>query len=242
MPITAERCVALLQDELSHRPADTYSEEALDWFARVAGIVSAYNGTSAVRLNSLLPRISGTTAGIQGPVFANARADACTQFFTEARTLHTQLQLETNSFMTRHVGQGEVHDYFEEIRGIVARATQDILFIDPYIDAEFVTRYMPQVPQGVNVRLLTAERQTAGIGPSLALYRQQHAVQVELRVLPNRSLHDRHLIIDGRDVYQSGASFKDGARNAPTSINQIVDVAVQMIREHEARWAEAQVP
>jgi hypothetical protein len=55
------------------------------------------------------------------------------------------------------------------------------------------------------------------------------------------SLHDRHLVIDGRDVYQSGASFKDGAKNAATSINQIVDVATEMIIEHESRWSKAQV-
>jgi uncharacterized protein YjiS (DUF1127 family) len=102
-----------------------------------------------------------------------------------------------------------------------------VLFIDPYIDATFVTRYLPQVPQAVGVRLLTAERQAAALRQSLNLYQQQHGTVAELRVVPDRSLHDRHLIIDRRDVYQSGASFKDGARNAPTSINQIVSTWLQ---------------
>ena len=43
MPITAEECVALLRDELSNCPIDTYSEEALEWFARVTGIVEAHS-------------------------------------------------------------------------------------------------------------------------------------------------------------------------------------------------------
>jgi len=157
----------------------------------------------------------------------------------EARALYAQLRLETNAFTTVQVERGEVHSYFEEIRQIIATTTQDILFIDAHIDAEFVIRYLPQIPEGVVVRLLTSQSRGSAVGASLALFRQQHQLRVELRVVPNQSVHDRHLVIDGRDVWQSGTSFKDGAKNAPTSINQIVDVAVEMIRAHEVRWAAA---
>jgi hypothetical protein len=167
--------------------------------------------------------------------------NAQAEFAARARSLLTQLQLATNTFTTRQLGAGSVHDYFEEIRQLVAGATRDVLFIDPYIDATFVTRYVPQIPQGVTVRLLTAERQANALRQALNLFQQQHGAVVELRVVPDRSLHDRHLTIDSRDVYQSGASFKDGARNAPTYINQIVDVAADLIRAHEENWASARV-
>lgn len=222
---------------------DTYSDEALDWYADVAGAVSAFDAGVALRLRALLHQVSDTTAGVGGPVLANRRQAACTEFVVEARTIYTWLRLATNTFVTAQVNAGAVHDYFEEIRQLVAGATRDVLFIDPYIDATFVTRYLPQIPQVVTVRLLTAERQSAALRQSLDLYQQQHSTAAELRVMPDRSMHDRHLVIDGRDVYQSGASFKDGARNAPTSINQIVDVAADLIRAHEANWAGArQVP
>ncbi|UNK57166.1 hypothetical protein MNQ95_13670 [Pseudoxanthomonas daejeonensis] len=163
------------------------------------------------------------------------------EFVARARSLLTQLQLATNTFTTRQLGAGAVHDYFEEVRQLLAGASRDVLFIDPYIDATFVTRYLPQIPQGVGVRLLTAERQVAALRQSLNLFQAQHGTAVELRALPDRSMHDRHLVVDARDVYQSGASFKDGARNAPTSINQIVDVAADLIRAHEANWSGARV-
>lgn len=175
------------------------------------------------------------------PVSANLTLNAQTEFVARARSVLTQLQLATNTFTTRQIGAGAVHDYFEEVRQLVAGSTQDVLFIDPYIDASFVTRYLPQIPQGVTVRLLTAERQAIALRQSLNLFQQQHGTTAELRVVPDRSLHDRHLVIDGRDVYQSGASFKDGARNAPTSINQIVDVAADIIRAHETNWIAARV-
>lgn len=239
MSIPADQCAALLRDALSNRPEDPYSDEAMAWFADVSGIVNAYDAGMGLPFALLLPRVTNIHSGIISPVAANFTLNAQNEFVTRARSVLTQLQLATNTFTTRQLGAGAVHDYFEEVRQLVAGATRDVLFIDPYIDATFVTRYLPQIPQAVTVRLLTAERQATALRQALDLYVQQHGTAVELRVMPNRMLHDRHLIIDASDAYQSGASFKDGARNAPTSINQIVDVAPELIRAHEANWASA---
>jgi hypothetical protein len=241
MGIPAEQCVALLRDALSARPADPWSDEAMAWFADVAGIITAYDRHKGIAFQVLIARVTDRHSGAMSPYSANATLNAQTEFVAKARSLLTQLQLSTNAFVTRQLGAGAVHDYFEEIRQLISAAAHDVLFIDPYIDALFVTRYLPQIPNGVTTRLLTAERQSVALRQSLNLYQQQYGVVAELRVVSDRSLHDRHLIIDGRDVYQSGASFKDGARNAPTSINQIVDVAADIIRTHEANWAGARV-
>lgn len=241
MAIPPEQCAALLRDALSNRPSDPWSEESASWFADVAGIVNAYSRVDGVSFEGLLSRATALPSGIMSPTTSMLAVNAQREFVAKARSLLTRLQLATNTFTTRQLDSGAVHDYFEEVRQLVASATHDVLFIDPYIDATFVTRYLPQIPQGVAVRLLTAERQAAALRQSLDLYLQQYGTATELRVMPERSLHDRHLLIDGRDVYQSGASFKDGARNAPTSINQIVDVAADIIRAHEANWAGARV-
>jgi hypothetical protein len=238
--ITEEQLVAGLKEALANKPADTYSDEGLEWFADVAGMVAAYRSGAAVRLRGLLSRISEVDAGNE--FFSHLRYNAVKEFYIEARTIYTTLRLQTNSFTTAQVSRGQVHDYFEEVRQLIGASTTDILFIDPYIDAEFVERYLPQIPAGVSVRLLTSTGRVASLAPALALYRQQHqAVQVELRAMPNKAIHDRHLVVDGREVYQSGASFKDGAKNAPTTINQIVDVAPQIISAHESTWAGASI-
>lgn len=241
MGIPADQCAALLRDALSNRPEDPWSEESAAWFADVVGIVSAYDTTAALPLQTLIPRVTDRHSGLMSPILANSTLNAQAEFATRARALLTQLQLSTNTFITRQLGAGAVHDYFEEVRQLIAAAVRDVLFIDPYIDATLVTRYLPQIPKGVTIRLLTAERQSVALRQSLNIFQQQHGTTAELRAVPDRSLHDRHLVIDGRDVYQSGASFKDGARNAPTSINQIVDVATDLIRAHETNWAAALV-
>ncbi|MBF6025402.1 hypothetical protein [Lysobacter niastensis] len=239
MGIPADQCVALLRDALSNRPTDPWSDEAAAWFAEVAGIINAHDGVLGMPFQMLIPRVTNRHSG--GPTAANLTLNAQTEFVTRAKSALTQLQLVTNTFTTRQLGAGAVHDYFEEVRQLIAGATREVLFIDPYIDTTFVTRYLPQIPSGIRVRLLTAERQAAALRESLNLYQQQHGTAVELRVMPDRSLHDRHLVVDARDVYQSGASFKDGARNAATSINQIVDVAADLIRAHDANWTAATV-
>lgn len=241
MGIPADQCAVLLRDALSNRPTDPWSDEAAAWFADVTGIINAHDVVLGAPFQVLIPRVTDRHSGIMSPVASNLTLNAQTEFITRARSVLTQLQLVTNTFTTRQLKAGSVHDYFEEVRQLVAGATRDVLFIDPYIDATFVTRYLPQIPQGVAIRLLTAERQAAALRQSLTLYQQQYGTAIELRVMPDRSLHDRHLIVDARDVYQSGASFKDGARNAPTSINQIVDVAADLIRAHEANWMAAHV-
>jgi hypothetical protein len=38
---------------------------------------------------------------------------------------------------------------------LIESAQQDMLFVDGYMGADFVSRYLPHVPQGVTVRLLT---------------------------------------------------------------------------------------
>jgi hypothetical protein len=242
MAISAEQCVSLLRDELSSRPTDPWSEEAAAWFATVTGIISAYSASRGMQFDLLIARVTSRNSGVLSPESAAFILNAQAEFVAKVRALLTQLQLETNTFTTRQVGAGAVHDYFEEIRQLIASATSDVLFVDPYIDPSFVTRYLPQIPQGVAVRLLTAERQALALRQALNIYQQQHGTTAELRVMPDRSMHDRYLIIDRRDVYQSGASFKDGARNAPTSINQIVDVAADMVRTHEANWGAARSP
>lgn len=241
MPISAEQCAALLHDALANRPKNFYSQEAADWFADVTGIVDAYSTAQALFLRAKLDTVTGKGLGAMSPVSASMHDDACQSFIAAARSIYTRLRLETNSFTTKQLEKGAVFDYFREVQEIIQGAMRDILFIDPYLDVEFVSTYLPQVQASVAVRLLTVNRQVVSLKPALDLYNKQNGVGVQLRALDNKTLHDRHLVIDGVDVFQSGASFKDGAKSAPTSINQIVDVAAVMVAAHEQRWAGAVV-
>jgi hypothetical protein len=64
------------------------------------------------------------------------------------------LRLRTVGPISSAIGAGAVFDYFDEVRQIIETASSDLLFVDPYLDAEFVSRYLPHVKAGVAIRLL----------------------------------------------------------------------------------------
>jgi hypothetical protein len=124
-------------------------------------------------------------------------------------------------------------DLFLKIRKLIATANSDLLFVDPYLDPNFVSQYLPHIPMGVKTRLLAREK-LPSLRPAVKLLAQQSQMPIEVRSAPN--FHDRYFIVDGKDCYQSGASFKDGGRNAPTTITQITDAFPAVHRTYEELW------
>jgi hypothetical protein len=53
------------------------------------------------------------------------------------------------------------------------------------------------------------------------------------------TLHDRYLFIDRSRGFHSGASFKDGARLAPTIFTEIADVLQSVLGVYEQMWSTA---
>ena len=127
-------------------------------------------------------------------------------------------------------------DYFDEVRKIIAEAKSDLLFVDPYLDGEFVSRYLGQVGSGVSVRLLARER-LPSLKPAVEAFAKQTSLSIEVRSAPN--FHDRYIFVDRMACCQSGASFKDGAKNAPTTITQITDAFTAVRKTYEDLWSSA---
>lgn len=136
------------------------------------------------------------------------------------------------------ISQGMEFEYFDEIRKKLEEAQQEILFIDPYLDAEFVSRYLVHLRSGVEARLLTSRRKLSSLLPAAKLIAQQNDFPISVRTA--EGLHDRYFFVDRQSCYQSGASFKDGAKNAPTTITQITDVFEAVWHQYEAIWSSAE--
>ena len=108
------------------------------------------------------------------------------------------------------VAQGQVFDYFDEMRKIIETARTEVFFVDPYLDSGFVSRYLPQVANTCSVRLLAGPKKIATLLPAVDLFAQQSGARVGVRV--SDKLHDRYLFVDNAACYLSGGSFKDGAK------------------------------
>jgi hypothetical protein len=136
------------------------------------------------------------------------------------------------------VGHGLVFDYFDSLRKEIQTAQQDLFFIDPYLDADFVSTYLPHVKTNVSIRLL-GRQYTSTLVPAVKVFRQQSNHRIEVRSASG--FHNRFVIIDRTRCLQSGTSFKDGARTSPTEITEITDAAAAVRQTYEDIWQNAKV-
>jgi hypothetical protein len=232
--VAPERVLLEIDDLLRNRPsADQLgsSEDAVtSWIGRFKAAIEAWDRTKAIwyvldhKLGSFQVREHYQAHRMMLAMLQEARS---------------AIQLATGGGpLSAALAKGAVFDYFEEIRGIITRSTSDVFFVDPYLDADFVSRYLPHVPSGVRIRLL-GRKGLAGLLPAVEAFADQHGCAIEVRTADN--FHDRYVFIDGKECFQSGASFKDGAAKAPITLTQITDAFSAMAQTYEALWAAATV-
>jgi hypothetical protein len=199
--------------------------EALAWLGRAASLIRRWDATKSVLFDSEIRQLHA------GRSFNPASAIA--GIFTALHEARHDLRLTSVGPLSVAVQHGAVFDYFDEVRKIVESAQIELFFVDPYLDSEFVSRYLTQVPSSVRVRLLGRKR-LASLLPAADLMLKQTGIVIEVRSSP--SLHDRYLFVDGRTGFQSGASFKDGAKTAPTTLMEITDAFPVVFSAYEALW------
>jgi hypothetical protein len=232
--ITPEQLLAEIEDLIRTMPPRATirheTPENLSWLGRASAVMHLWDPVRAAMFNCHVSNIHKPLAITAEQGFLGA--------ITMLHQAGHELRLQTVGPLTVAVGQGSVFDYFDEVRKVIESARTDLLFVDPYLDAEFVSRYLPHVTQGVSVRLLGRERMTT-LMPAVELLRQQTGLGIEIRTAGG--FHDRYVFVDKQSCYQSGASFKDGAKKAPTTLTQILDAFAAVSSTYESLWASASV-
>lgn len=202
------------------------STDVIAWLGRASAAVHAWDPIKATMM------FDGYVKGIGSPMSREFN-DAVRGALVILHQAQNDLRLKTIGPLSISISKGKVFEYFDELRKVIELSHNDLLFIDPYLDADFVSRYMPFVASGVKVRLLGREKITALVA-AVNTYAQQSPLLVSVRSSPQ--IHDRYLIVDGTACYQSGASFKDGAKNAGTTLTQITDAFSAVKNTYEALW------
>jgi hypothetical protein len=232
MAVTQEQLLAEVEDLLRNAPSEkdiiVGKENGLAWLGRLSAVIRRWNSGRGPELAVIRMQLESTTDVTNG--------------YRRALVLLNEaghsLRLATVGPLSVAVGKGQIFDYFDEVRKITELAKQDLLFVDPYLDADFVSRYMSHVSTGVTVRLLARKKLTTLL-PAVDLYSKQSSLKIQVRSAPN--FHDRYLFIDQNSCYQSGASFKDGAKSSPTTLTQIIDAFPAMWKTYEDIWAKANI-
>lgn len=210
-------------------------DRCVAWLGRASAAMNNWDSARAmVHFEPEVRRYSALNANRQMVSFEPFRY----QLLTMLHQAENDLRLRTIGPLSVGVQTGSVFEYFDEVRKLIESARSDLLFVDPYLDAEFVSRFLPLVPDGTSVRLLARER-IGTLKPAAAAFVAQYGRSVEVRSAPG--FHDRYLFVDGQACYQSGASFKDGAKKAPTVIAQVTDAFDAMRTTYEKLWTQASV-
>jgi hypothetical protein len=209
------------RDNLHH-----HSDEVLIWLGRATAAVSNWDGLKGVSFSTSVSNLHGGQNSYHSSI-------SIVILLHQARAA---LRLQTLGPVNVAIGQGLVFDYFDELRKPISLAKSDLLFVDPYLDADFVSRYLPSVSGGVTIRLL-GSKLTKSLVPAARMFAAQTNAQVEIR--STKKIHDRYIFVDQQMCFQSGASFKDGGRISPTTITQIIDAFPAVLQTYERIWTEA---
>ena len=205
--------------------------EVLAWLGRASAAVHAWDPLKATAFfDTHVGRLSSSMARDFTPAMRGVLV-----MLHQARH---DLRMKTTGPLSVGIVKGSVFEYFDELRRVVELARSDLLFVDPYLDAEFVSRYLPFVASGTAVRLLGREKIPALLA-AVAAFATQHGLSIAVR--SSGGLHDRYILIDGTACYQSGASFKDGAKKAGTTLTQITDAFAGVRDTYEALWTSGTV-
>lgn len=169
-----------------------------------------------------------------------ARIDAYPKIQFALQRAKSMLILRIPGVRSTAVDQGARFRYFDEITKIVQTAQSELYFVDPFLNNDFLTRYVEPLTKNLKIRLLgkkVAELSTLVQG--CKLLNAQGSLKIEIR--STASIHDRYVFVDGKNCFMSGASFKDGAINASTVIVEIVDAFDAMKASYESIWSSAKL-
>ncbi|MDO9236333.1 MAG: hypothetical protein Q7U28_09915 [Aquabacterium sp.] len=205
--------------------------EALGWLGRAASLIRRWNTTKGILFDSEVRQLHA------GRAFNPETAIA--GIFTTLHEARHDLRLSAVGPLSIAVQHGAVFDYFDEVRKVIGSAQKELFFVDPYLDSEFASRYLAQVAPTIRIRLLGRKRLTSLL-PAVELLSKQNSITIEVRSSP--TLHDRFLFVDGRTGFHSGASFKDGAKTAPTTFTEITDTFQPVLATYEELWSSGGVP
>lgn len=226
-----EQLLAEIEDIIRTRPSrDAFGhgdDDNLPWVGRAVAAIQRWDIVYLPHSNRAAQQLS-----------SDYMADIASGYSELNRLLHqalSDLRMEVGPLSVA-VASGQSFAYFDEVRKKIESARTEVFFVDPYLDADFVSKYLPHVKDGVIVRLLGRKGMPALVSAVAAFAAQSH---LTIQVRSSSDLHDRYLFVDKTECYLSGASFNHGAQRTATVITQITDAFPAMWTTYEQCWSAA---
>lgn len=129
------------------------------------------------------------------------------------------------------IATGSDFDAFVAIQKVIQHADKMIMMIDPYMDQSAIATFCVLANETVSISLLS---DTAGLRPALKPAAEKWISQygdkrpLKVRAAPERSLHDRIIIVDASEAWILTQSLKDFAARSPATIQKVDPQLAQM--------------
>jgi len=232
---TAAHLLSEVEDLLHTMPSESTirhdTQENFGWLGRAAAVIELWNESKGQLFQQYLSKFHD--------LMARPSHEGFRHMLVLLHQAHHDLRMRVVGSTNVAIGHGRVFDFFNEVRKLVELANAEVFFVDPYLDADFASRYLPGVRAGVAIRLLTSDKRLSSLLPAVDLFAQQASNTVSVR--STNAIHDRFVFIDQVNGYQSGASFKDGAKNAPTTLTQITDAFGAVWKMYDGLWSASTI-
>jgi hypothetical protein len=131
---------------------------------------------------------------------------------------------------------GDEYAFYRDLSSLIQEATQDVLFVDAYLDEKVFDLYVSKVSRGVKVRILSNN-----IAPKVVTVARMYARASPLELRSSANIHDRAIFLDQRG-WITGQSIKDAAKKKPTYLIELDEPLLAASRDiYNGIWAVATV-
>jgi hypothetical protein len=235
-PEALYRQLAQIVEAIPNLSENTEQKETQQWLGRAYALISAIDPPSAIEFKFAVTNVNSNS----GTVHYKGKQDVQTILY---RVLAVAEMRAPAAAQGAFIPAGNAFDALATMSKLLGGAASDILMVDPYMDEKALTDFAPLAREQIALRLLADEQsQKPSLKPAVERWVAQYGTKRPLaaRLAPARSLHDRLIVIDQKDVWVLTQSLNSLATRAPASIVRVdVETAALKIAVYDQMWAVA---
>ncbi|ADL00034.1 hypothetical protein Bresu_0719 [Brevundimonas subvibrioides ATCC 15264] len=231
--------LALLQSAIEEAPPFEYqtalTNEEIRWLGRADALLDAANATPAI----VAFRMARTALGS----YSHSRAN----LLIPLHDAYSRMELlAPTSMRGSFIAGGDTWNGYAALVRLMQTDCDNMLVVDPYLNSSIFTDLAPHAAARVGLRCLAVKRAEydPGLRASATKWESDPIsarVRVEVRYSPPGALHDRLVIVDGREVWLISQSFKDIAKRSPASVSKFEgELASDKIEHYETLWQQGE--
>lgn len=233
-----EQLLALLEAAIRDAPSFIYQQPVTDaemkWLGRVDALIEASGAIPAL--------LSFRTAREDLGSYRHDR----NRLLIPLHSAYSRVELLVPAASKgAFIPGGDTWNGYAALVRIMQTECDDLLIVDPYLNSAIFIDLAPHSAARKSVRCLAAKRSENHPGLLAAAGKWasddiSNNHPVEVRYAPSGALHDRLIVIDGKEVWLISQSLKDIAKKSPASVSRAeAELGALKVQHYDALWEKS---